>query len=40
MIEESLPKILNTIAPVIWLKPIDIASANKYQWYECPVYKT
>ncbi|CAK81423.1 unnamed protein product (macronuclear) [Paramecium tetraurelia] len=39
MIVESNPKVLTTLAPIIWLKPIQGESETKNQ-YVCPVYKT
>ena len=40
VLEESHPKVLNTIVPIIWLKPIQIIKSEDYPHYKCPVYKT
>ncbi|CAD8170768.1 unnamed protein product [Paramecium pentaurelia] len=39
MIVESNPKVLTTLAPIIWLKPIQGELETKNQ-YVCPIYKT
>ncbi|XP_055958183.1 dynein axonemal heavy chain 3 [Patella vulgata] len=40
VIEESQPKILYDMMPVIWLKPGDKANFAEEMTYACPVYKT
>ena len=37
---ESLPKVLTTLAPIIWFKPVKQEEAKEFQHYKCPVYKT
>lgn len=37
---ESLPKQLQTPAPVIWMIPREIAKMTSFPHYECPIYKT
>ena len=37
---EPIPKILYSVMPIIWLKPIKISEKPKKHLYECPVYKT
>ena len=37
---ESLPKVLFSGTPVIWLKPALIKNLSKFKGYECPVYRT
>lgn len=37
---ESLPKVLYSNAPVIWLKPVANGQESNYPHYVCPVYKT
>ena len=37
---ESLPKVLYTLAPIIWMKPITDEGKEVEGTYECPTYKT
>lgn len=37
---ESLPKVLTTLAPIIWLRPVKQEDVREFQNYKCPVYKT
>ena len=39
-LDESKPKLLFEAAPVIWLKPCQIADVSDYPNYSCPVYRT
>ena len=39
-LNDSLPKVLFGIAPVLWLKPKASKDISEYQHYDCPVYKT
>jgi dynein heavy chain len=34
------PKVLFSIAPVIWMKPCETSKMSEYKHYNCPVYKT
>ena len=40
MLVESLPKVLYTLAPIIWMKPITDEGKEVEGTYECPTYKT
>lgn len=40
MLNESLPKILFDVVPIMWLKPAKISDYNPPPCYNCPVYKT
>jgi dynein heavy chain len=40
VLDESLPKVLFSSAPVIWMKPIRNTDAVDAPSYNCPVYKT
>ncbi len=40
LLAESLPKVLYSPGPIIWLKPCHVDKLSTYQNYECPVYKT
>jgi len=37
---ESLPKVLFSKVPIIWLRPIRQTRAREGSYYECPMYKT
>lgn len=37
---ESLPKVLHSPAPVIWLQPCKVSDKMKFPSYTCPVYRT
>ena len=37
---ESLPKVLFTKVPIIWLKPVRFSKIQGDECYECPMYKT
>nr|XP_023021885.1 dynein heavy chain 3, axonemal-like [Leptinotarsa decemlineata] len=39
-LNESYPKILFDVVPIMWLKPAEIANYNPKPCYNCPVYKT
>jgi len=39
-LDESLPKVLFSSAPVIWLKPCMHKDLSSYPHYSCPVYRT
>lgn len=39
-LEEPLPKVLFSPAPVMWLKPTQRDKVVQYPHYLCPVYKT
>ncbi len=34
------PKVLFSVAPVIWMKPCETSKMSEYKHYNCPVYKT
>ncbi len=41
MLIESAPKVLHTLAPIIWLRPVQTAlEPPRRAIYTCPVYKT
>ncbi|KAI5054865.1 hypothetical protein GOP47_0030010 [Adiantum capillus-veneris] len=40
MLTESLPKVLFSPAPMIWLKPIETSKKKESQCYLCPLYRT
>ncbi|XP_021921863.1 dynein heavy chain 7, axonemal isoform X5 [Zootermopsis nevadensis] len=40
ILDESLPRVLFSSAPVIWLKPMKQSDIVQQQTYICPVYKT
>jgi dynein heavy chain len=40
ILAESLPKVLYSSGPVIWLKPCHSEKLSVFANYECPVYKT
>ena len=37
---ESAPKVLFSKAPTLWLKPCETSKFHKFNYYECPLYKT
>ena len=37
---DSAPKVLFSSTPIIWLKPMQVASVRTENRYDCPVYKT
>lgn len=37
---ESLPKVLYSPAPVMWLKPVELSKRKEFPHYSCPVYRT
>lgn len=37
---ESLPKVLYSTAPVMWLKPVELSKRREFPHYSCPVYRT
>ena len=37
---ESLPKVLFSLAPIIWFKPVKKSQLSTADCYRCPVYKT
>ena len=39
-LNDSLPKVLFGVAPVLWLKPKASKDISVYDHYDCPVYKT
>ena len=39
-LDESHLKVLYSLAPIIWLKPIEASEMRDYPHYKCPVYKT
>ncbi|KAJ8963034.1 hypothetical protein NQ314_005606 [Rhamnusium bicolor] len=40
MLDESFPKILFDVVPIMWLKPAAISDYQPASCYNCPVYKT
>lgn len=40
VLDESDPKVLFTLSPVMWLKPCENDKLSDYPHYNCPVYKT
>merc|ERR1712086_261803 len=39
-LEESIPKMLFSLGPIIWFKPMEKRDIENYPHYNCPVYKT
>ena len=40
LLGESLPKVLYTLSPIVWMKPHMHEGDDVHGVYECPVYKT
>lgn len=39
-LNESYPKILFDVIPIMWMKPAEVANYKPPPCYNCPVYKT
>lgn len=39
-LNESLPKVLFSPAPIMWFKPVRRRDVAQFPHYNCPVYKT
>ena len=40
LIDDPLPKVLFSPAPIIWMEPKETKSLSEFQHYKCPVYRT
>jgi dynein heavy chain len=40
LIDDPLPKVLFSPAPIIWMEPKETKDLSEYQHYKCPVYRT
>ena len=38
LIDDPLPKVLFSPAPIIWMEPKETKDLSEYQHYKCPVY--